>query len=185
MEVTVMLLMMTLGSERMDLWETKKPLLEIHVRKAKNGWKRDAFPVRVRQCSRCGQCLAWLRLLGPRLPAFPHVLSPAGFWLSDEVPGMVTCCFLGSLGTLHTGPGPSSGKGGLKGRYPLTRHPRSGQAPPPADICAGLVLHASFRISDCWGDSVISAAIYLSAWQGKGAGSPPCPLQLNVAGDPA
>lgn len=63
--------------------------------------ERDVLSVRTRQCSCCKQCWAQLSIL-------PHVLSPTGFCLSNEVPGVGACC---SLGTVHRGPGPSSGNG--------------------------------------------------------------------------
>ena len=73
----------------------------------------------------------------------------------------------------------------MQGRYLLTGHPRSSQALPPADIRARLVLHMSSQISGRLGDSGVSAAVSLSAWPGKGTGSPSCLLQLNAVGDPA
>lgn len=109
-EVTVMLPMSEDGFrvKENELTGDKEPLLENRLRKVQNGWKRECFSHESRVVLLLQTELV---MAAPRLSVLPHVLSPAGFWLSDEVPGVGACC---SLGTLHTGPGPSLGKGACR-----------------------------------------------------------------------
>lgn len=93
---------MALGSKKMNFWGDKEDVAGESSRESARWLEKGCFfPEEL------GMAVPWLCLA-------PCPLS-SGFWLFDEVPGVGASC---SSGNLHTGPGPSSGKG------------VAGQAPP-------------------------------------------------------